>query len=134
MAKRILVIDDEKDIRRVVQISLERFGGWKTVLAASGQEGLEKAQSELPDAILLDVTMPDIDGFEVYRQLKANPVTDSIAVVLLTAKALPRDRQKFAEMGVAGVITKPFSSTTIWSQVAEILSWDRSSSFPVGAT
>lgn len=123
MTKRILIVDDEHDIRRVVQISLEKFAGWHTIAAESGQDGLLKARTESLDAILLDVSMPDMDGFQFFDHLQSDAKTQSIPVVLLTAKVLPSDRQRFATMGVAGVITKPFNPMTIWSQVAEILNW-----------
>lgn len=123
MTKRILIVDDERDIRKVVQVSLERFAGWQTILAESGQEGLLKAKTEAVDAILLDMSMPDISGFQFFEELQTDPVTQSIPVVLLTAKVLPSDRQRFAKMGVAGVIAKPFNPVTVWSQVAEILNW-----------
>lgn len=123
MSKCILVVDDEKDIRRVVQISLEKFAGWRAILAESGQEGLFKAKSEPLDAILLDVSMPDMDGFHCFDQLQANSATQTIPVVLLTAKVLPSDRRSFAKMGVAGVIAKPFNPIMFWKQVAEILDW-----------
>ncbi|ACK70157.1 response regulator receiver protein [Gloeothece citriformis PCC 7424] len=123
MSKRILVVDDEKDIRRVVQISLEKFAGWEAILAQSGQEGLLKAKTQSLDAILLDISMPDLDGFQFFEQLQSDPVTCSIPVILLTAKVLPRDYQGFKDMGVAGIIPKPFNPLTIWQQIAEILRW-----------
>ncbi|MFQ4141590.1 response regulator [Chlorogloeopsis sp. ULAP02] len=123
MSKRILVVDDEKDIRRVVQISLEKIAGWQAIMAESGQEGLLKVKTESLDAILLDVSMPDMDGFQFFEQLQADTATKLIPVVLLTAKVLPSDRQRFEQMGVAGVITKPFDPMTVWSRVAEILGW-----------
>ncbi|MEB3356568.1 MAG: response regulator [Synechococcales bacterium] len=125
MTRHVLIIDDEPDIRRVVQVSLEKFARWRTTLAASGQAGLEKARAETPDAILLDVSMPDMDGVTCFNQLQADPATRPIPVVLLTAKVLPSDRQRFAEMGVAGVVTKPFDPLTIWREVAEILHWNQ---------
>lgn len=123
MTRRILIVDDERDIQRVVQISLEKFAGWQTNVAQSGHEGLQKARTEAYDAILLDVSMPDMDGFEVFDQLQADATTQQVPIVLLTAKVLPSDRRKFAEMGVAGVITKPFNPTTVWSELATILGW-----------
>ncbi|PMB46648.1 two-component system response regulator [Fischerella thermalis CCMEE 5330] len=124
MIKRVLIVDDEKDIRRVLQVSLEKFAGWKAFLAESGEEGLLKAKTEQPlDAILLDVSMPDMDGFQVYARLCSDVATQSIPVILLTAKVLPSDRQRFAKMGVAGVITKPFDPMTVWNQVNTILGW-----------
>lgn len=124
MSKQLLVIDDERDIRDVIQVSLEEFAGWRVVTAASGQEGLSQVSTASWDAILLDVSMPDMDGFSVFAQLQANPQTRSIPVVLLTAKVLLSDRRRFAEMGVAGVITKPFDPVTIWKQIAAILGWE----------
>lgn len=123
MTKRILVVDDEKDIRKVVQIALEKFAGWQTVLAESGQMGLEKARMGHFDAILLDVSMPDIDGFQFYEALQQAAATRAIPVVLLTAKVLPRDRKRFDEMGIAGVITKPFNPVSIWQDIAHLLGW-----------
>ncbi len=124
MNKRILVVDDEKDIRRVVQISLEKFAGWKVILAESGEEALLKAKIHKPiHAILLDVSMPEMDGFQVFDRLRSNVATESIPVILLTAKVLPSDRQRFDKMGVAGVITKPFDPMTVWKQLSDILDW-----------
>ena len=123
MSKHLLVIDDEQDIRDVVQVSLEEFAGWQVETADSGQEGLRKVKTGKWDAILLDVSMPDMDGFSVFEQLQANSATQGIPVVLLTAKVLPSDRRRFTEMGVTGVITKPFNPVTVWNQVAEILKW-----------
>ncbi|RAM51596.1 MAG: two-component system response regulator [Hapalosiphonaceae cyanobacterium JJU2] len=124
MNKRILVVDDEKDIRRVVQISLEKFAGWKVILAESGEEALLKAKIHKSiDAILLDVSMPEMDGFQVFDRLRSNVATESIPVILLTAKVLPSDRQRFDKMGVAGVITKPFDPMTVWKQLTDILGW-----------
>ncbi|PSR18598.1 two-component system response regulator [filamentous cyanobacterium CCP3] len=123
MSKRILVIDDELDIREVVCLSLEEFGGWQTDSAGSGWAGVQKAVTTAWDAILLDISMPDMDGFAVFSQLQAQPQTQTIPVVLLTAKVLPSDRDRFAALGVAGVITKPFNPVTVWQQVAQILGW-----------
>ncbi|MBU7586789.1 MAG: response regulator [Nostoc sp. TH1S01] len=124
MTKKLLIVDDEERIRELVQACLEDLGGWDTVTAASGQEGLNIAQIEPDiDAIVLDVSMPDMDGFAVYEQLQANTLTQSIPVILLTAKVQPSDRDRFATMGIAGVITKPFEPITISQEVAEILGW-----------
>lgn len=124
MTKRILVIDDEDDIREVVQICLSELGGWEAIAAESGSEGLKRVSSEDLDAILLDVSMPEMDGFRFFELLQQTPHAQSIPVVLLTAKILPDDRAKFAEMGVAGVITKPFNPAQICQQIAEILNWE----------
>jgi CheY-like chemotaxis protein len=119
--KRILVIDDEERIREIVCACLEDLEGWEAIVASSGEEGLAKAESESLDAILLDVSMPDMDGFTFFQRLQENPATQSIPVILLTAKVLPSDLRRFAQMGVAGVITKPFNPIALSAQIAEIL-------------
>lgn len=122
-AKQILIIDDEDRIRELVQACLEDLGGWGTISAQSAREGLLKAETSSLDAILLDVSMPDMDGFVCFQKLQENPLTRSIPVVLLTAKVLPDDRTRFAQMGVAGIIPKPFNPVTLCEQIAEILGW-----------
>jgi CheY-like chemotaxis protein len=122
--KRILIVDDEEDIRDVVRVSLEEFAGWQTVVAASGVEGLQIAKASAFDAILLDISMPDMNGFELCEKLQADPQTQKIPVIVLTAKVLPSDQKRFAELDVAGVINKPFDPINIWSRVAEILHWN----------
>lgn len=120
-AKRILVIDDEDDIREVAQLSLEMVGNWEVLTAGSGREGLAVAAAELPDAILLDVMMPDLDGPSTFEKLQENPRTRNIPVILLTAKMQAADRRRFERLGVNGVITKPFDPMTLAEQVAEAL-------------
>lgn len=122
--KKVLIVDDEERLRELVQACLEDLGGWNTVTAGSGSQALQLAQSESVDAILLDVSMPEMDGFAVYERLQANALTASIPVILLTAKVLPSDHDRFAKMGIAGVIAKPFEPTTICQQVADILDWE----------
>jgi CheY-like chemotaxis protein len=124
MNKRILVVDDEASLRDLASICLEDLGGWEVITAASGQEALLRAETHALDAILLDVSMPDMDGFQCYTTLKAKPATQTIPVILLTAKVLPDDRARFAQMQIAGVITKPFDPTLLCDQVAELLGWD----------
>jgi len=124
MTKRILIIDDEDDIREVVQVCLTELGGWDVITAESGNVGLNLVKNELLDAILLDVSMPEMDGFRFFELLQQESAARTVPVVLLTAKILPDDRAKFADMGVAGVITKPFNPAQICGQIANILQWD----------
>lgn len=121
---QILVVDDEEFLRELVQACLEDLAGWETVAASSGAECLQLVQTKPFDAIVLDVSMPGMDGFEVYEQLQSNPMTRSIPVILLTAKVLPSDRDRFSKMGVAGVIAKPIEPTILTQEIAEILGWD----------
>jgi len=117
------VIDDEDVVQEVIQGCLEDVGGWETLLAGSGSLGLRIATDELPDAILLDVSMPDMDGVETFQKLQENPETKDIPVVLLTAKIQPTDQAHFSQLGIVGVIAKPFDPMTLAGQVAEMLGW-----------
>lgn len=119
--RRILIIDDEFDIRAVAELALKAVGGWQVSTAASGSEGLEKASAEQPDVILLDVMMPDMDGIATFNALQANPVTQSIPVILLTAKVQAADQRRFAELGVRAIITKPFKAMKLPTQISSVL-------------
>jgi CheY-like chemotaxis protein len=121
MSKRILIIDDEPDIRETTQICLEIAKGWEVFTAGSCQEGLEKAIAEQPDAILLDVMMPDVDGLTTFAEIQANPATRQIPVILLTAMIQPSDQRRYNQMAIAGVITKPYDPTTLADQIIELL-------------
>jgi CheY-like chemotaxis protein len=122
-ARRILIVDDEEDIREVAQLTLEAVGGWEVLTAASGNEALAKAASQQPDAILLDIMMPDLDGLATFQKLQTNPVTQHIPVILLTAKVQAADRHRFAELGLTAMIVKPFDPMTLAERVADALGW-----------
>lgn len=122
-AKRLLLIDDEKRLARIVDVCLRRLGGWSVSLAGSGNEGLLQAEAEQPDAILLDVMLPDIDGLRLLQQLRTNPATRSIPVILLTAKIDVVTPTQIQEFNIAGVIYKPFDPFKLAEQVAEMLGW-----------
>ncbi|MGK7901287.1 MAG: response regulator [Hormoscilla sp.] len=122
-SKRILVIDDEDGIREIIQFSLEEAAGYSVLTATSGSEGLAKAAAEQPDAILLDVMMPEMDGPETFRKLQANAATAQIPTIFLTAKAQISEQRQFIDLGVAGVIAKPFKPQYLANQIAEILNW-----------
>jgi two-component system alkaline phosphatase synthesis response regulator PhoP/two-component system response regulator VicR len=108
MAKKILVVDDERHIVRLVQVNLER-AGHVIVTAYDGVEALEKVKSEEPDMIVLDVMMPRMDGFEVLKNLQADPRTQDIPVIMLTAKAQDADIFRGWASGVSSYLTKPFN-------------------------
>jgi CheY-like chemotaxis protein len=119
--KHILLVDDEDDIREIATISLEAVGGWRVSSASSGADGIAKAIAGRPDAILLDVMMPDMDGPTTFKCLQDDPQTRDIPVILLTAKAHTADRQRLEQIGVAGLLTKPFDPMMLSAQVAAIL-------------
>ncbi|MDY7012735.1 MAG: response regulator [Cyanobacteriota bacterium] len=124
-AKRILIIDDEADIREVAQLSLEISNDWEVLTAASGREGLQIAASEKPNAILLDVMMPDMDGPTTWQHLQENPATKDIPVIFLTAKVQATEQRRYAQLGITAVLTKPFDPVTLADRVAEALNWTR---------
>jgi CheY-like chemotaxis protein len=119
--RRVLVIDDDDDIRMLVRLSLQRVGGMEVIEAANGRAGVELARAERPDAILLDVMMPEMDGPATVRELRARPETESIPVVLLTAKVQPRDGERFDELAITGTISKPFDPIQLPAQLDELL-------------
>jgi CheY-like chemotaxis protein len=123
MNRRILIIDDEEDIRQVAALSLETVAGWEVVMANSGAQGLARAVDYQPDAILLDVMMPGMDGPSTFRELRKNPATAKIPVLLLTAKVQSTDQRRFADLGVEAVLFKPFDPLTLATQISSVLSW-----------
>lgn len=123
MSRRILLVDDEDDIREVAQLSLEMVGGWQVLPARSGAEALVRAREEHPDAVLLDVMMPDMDGPTTFLRLREDPASASIPVIMLTARVQAADRQRFLELGVNGVLSKPFDPMELSGQVAALLGW-----------
>jgi CheY-like chemotaxis protein len=123
LSRRILIIDDEDDIRQVAALSLETVAGWEVIVASSGAQGLARAAEHQPDAILLDVMMPGMDGPSTFRELRKNPVTAKIPVILLTAKVQGPDQRRFAGLGVEAVLVKPFDPLTLSTQMEDILGW-----------
>jgi CheY-like chemotaxis protein len=121
--KKILVIDDDDGVREIIQFSLEAAAGWEVSTADSGSEGLVVAEAEQPNAILLDVMMPDMDGSQTFRQLQTNPAIQHIPTIFLTAKARSNELQQFIDLGVAGVITKPIKAQALVEQIRTILHW-----------
>jgi CheY-like chemotaxis protein len=123
--RQILIIDDEEDIREVAQASLELVAGWKITTAMSGFDGLHKAISEQPEAILLDLMMPDMDGMMTFFKLRAQAATQHIPVIFMTAKVQASDRHRLTQAGAMAVIIKPFDPLKLHPQVAEALGWPR---------
>lgn len=124
MSRKILIIDDEDDIREVAALSLESVAGWEVVTANSGAQGITLASEEKPDAILLDVMMPGMDGPTTFREMQKNPAIASIPVLLLTAKVQASDQRRFADLGVKAVLFKPFDPLELSTQIAQALGWD----------
>jgi two-component system alkaline phosphatase synthesis response regulator PhoP/two-component system response regulator VicR len=119
MPKKILAVDDERHIVRLVEVNLAR-AGYQVVTAFDGREALQKVEAEKPDLVVLDVMMPYMDGFEVLRNLKANPVTAEIPVIMLTAKAQDADVFRGWQSGVDCYLTKPFNPMELLTFVKRI--------------
>ena len=118
---KILVVDDDADIRRIVCVSLSRLGGMEVIEASSGADGVRKAEEECPDAILLDVMMPSMDGPATLAALRSTPATAGIPVVFLTATVLESEVARFKAMGAVDVLTKPFDPASLVAEVGRML-------------
>jgi CheY-like chemotaxis protein len=123
MTRTVLIVDDDDDIREVAQLSIELVAGWKVIAATSGVEGVSLAVAERPDAILLDVMMPGMDGPTTLDRLRSLAETQTIPVIFLTAKARASELERLAALAVAGVLSKPFDPVTLPGQIADLLGW-----------
>ena len=119
--KKLLLIDDEEDIRTVAQMSLQAVGGFEVLLAGNGEEGLRIAADEKPDAILLDMMMPGVDGPATFRRLQEEDGCSRIPVIFLTAKAQRAEVQRLKELGPIGILTKPFDPMKLPDQVRALM-------------
>ena len=118
---KVLIVDDEDDIRRIAKLALGRVGGMQVSEAASGRDAVKRAEEEPPDAILLDVMMPGLDGPSTLAALRSNPKTSTIPVVFLTAKAMPSEVERLRGLGARGVLVKPFDPMTLAAQLRAAL-------------
>ncbi|MDO8729870.1 MAG: response regulator transcription factor [Candidatus Omnitrophota bacterium] len=126
---KILLVEDEKNIAKVVLYNLEREG-YQVITARDGEEGLAKARKELPDLVILDLMLPKTDGLEVCRQLKSDPKTARIPIIMLTAKTQEADRVVGLEMGADDYVAKPFSVRELAARVKAVLRRGQSSEAP----
>ena len=123
--KRILLIDDHQTVFRLLE-AIVRIKGYTLLYADSGQQGIVKAREEQPDMILLDVMMPDLDGFKVCQYLKESPDTKDIPVMFLTARGAEDDMETGRKAGAAGFMTKPFQTIDVLNQIEKILAEHKS--------
>ena len=121
--RRVLVVDDDDMLREVARVALEMVGGWEVITAGSGAEAQRLAASEQPDAMLLDVMMPGMDGPSTVVALQGDEVTRDIPVVFLTAKVGGEGHEQWKHLPVVGVIPKPFDPMTLSAEVARLLGW-----------
>lgn len=116
---RVVVIDDDPDLRKLIKLTFEFTAGWEVTTAAGGAEGIELVRDLKPDAVVVDVMMPGMDGYEVCRRLKQDPATAEIPLVMLTARK-ELDDEKVEAAGAAGVVFKPFDPDQVAARVREL--------------
>ena len=119
--QKVLLVDDEDDIRTIGQLSLARVGGWQCALAPSGQAALELAPTFCPDLVLLDVMMPGMDGPSTLAALRALPATREVPIIFMTAKVQKHEVARYLELGALGVIGKPFDPMTLPAEIKRLL-------------
>ena len=116
----VVLAEDDLDIQLVARLALKRAGFAVTVVG-NGQEALEAVRAEAPDVVLLDWMMPELDGPETCRRLKADPSTSAIPVIFLTAKSQETEIQRGLSLGAAGYVTKPFDALTLGQHIKDII-------------
>lgn len=120
MNPKILIVDDEPHMLRVTELSIKK-GGYQIVIGRNGKEALELAAREKPNLIVMDVSMPEMDGLAALTQLKANPETAKIPVIMLTVRGQAMARQQAEQSGAAVYLTKPFSPSQLLVEVKRLL-------------
>jgi DNA-binding response OmpR family regulator len=118
--KNILIVDDELSILVPIKFLLEK-NDYRVDLAQSGRDALDKIAQSKPDLILLDIMLPDLDGYEIFQMIRENPQWDDIKVIYLTAKNRDVDIAKGLNLGVDAYVTKPFSNAELLEQVRSLL-------------
>ncbi|MBM4141304.1 MAG: response regulator [Nitrospira sp.] len=118
--KKILIVDDNQDSRELV-VKILKNRGYQLIEAIDGEDALEKAMAERPDLILMDISIPKIDGYEVTRRLKSQKEFKNIIIVALTAHAMKGDREKAFEVGCEGYISKPINTRELPDQIKSFL-------------
>ena len=122
MSGRLLLVDDDDDIRAIARLSLERIGKWEVVTASSGADAIALVRRDSAfDAVLLDVMMPGLDGPSTLEALRSGLLPGRVPVIFLTAKIQPADREYLGALGAAGVIAKPFDPMGLASEVAGLI-------------
>jgi len=123
-SKTILLIDDEINVRELVQLCLKDLGGWNVLTVNSASEGLQRAILDRPDAIVLDISLREMDGLMFVELLRKNPETKDIPVVLLSGKVRWLSSRYLRLYGIVGAIAKPFDPAILSAQIAQLLNWD----------
>ena len=121
MAQKILVVDDDRDSLKLIGLMLQRRG-YLISVAQTGAQALVKAENESPDLIILDVMLPDIDGYEVCRRIRANPLTVELPIIVVSARTQEADKLMAAQLGANGYLTKPYRRANLLAMIQACLS------------
>lgn len=116
---KLLFVDDDANIRTIAEIGLTGLTDWNVKMAASGTAALNMVSEEVPDVILLDMMMPELDGIATLSRLRESPHTKDVPVLFITAKVQPAEVEQYLRLGVAGVITKPFDPLTLPKEIEQ---------------
>lgn len=119
--EKILLVDDDRNIQMIAQMGLEDRPDWNIILASSGAEALDKYEKEKPDLVLLDLMMPGMDGETTYARLKELSIGKAVPVVFMTAKVQQHEIESYLNLGIAGVIAKPFDPMTLSMEICKVL-------------
>lgn len=122
--KTVLIVEDNED-NRIVYSTILRHHGFRVCEALDGEEGIEKARRELPDIILMDISIPVIDGWQVTETLKRETATKGIPIIALTAHAMPGDRQRAMAVGCDGYLAKPCEPRAVLAEVNRLIDLSR---------
>ena len=120
MKKKILLVEDNPATIDVIQKELE-FLGYESIVAEDGKEGVDKATSILPDLIIMDISLPKMDGLEASTAIRNNPKTQTIPILAATARALPGDKEKCLQAGCDDYIAKPFTHRELGAAIKKLL-------------
>ncbi len=131
-SKRVLIIDDEASMRELLPDCLQELGGWEVVSVGSDSTGLSKVSTYRPDLILIEPFPRFMERLDILYQLRRHRITRNIPVVCLSRRPDLIDRQVQSELGVAGVIAKPFDAMTLVSQIAQICGWSQAPAYEIG--
>jgi|AntRauTorcE11897_2_1112592.scaffolds.fasta_scaffold02513_3 CheY-like chemotaxis protein len=118
---RILCVEDDLDIQLLLQLALGKLGGFEVMLAASGEEALQKLEDFLPDLLLLDLMLPGMNGLELFERVRQLPEFTQLPGLLMTARVAPQVPEEWQQPGILGVLTKPFNPTSLADEVRSYL-------------
>ena len=122
--KKIMLLSNTKDLRRIIQISLETIAGWQVFIADLNFESLILVEKIKPDIVLVDTVLPNTRGLKMLKTLLTHPTIQKIPVMLLTERMRLADRQLYIDLGIANAIAKPFDTIDLAKQIATKLNWD----------